>query len=81
MASFRAQLSPDEEKTLRRVAIDTLEPGDVREQDTKRLLTLGLIQQADGLLIPTERGLERLQIRRPPTGNAGRRLKRRRLPV
>jgi len=33
MASFRAHLSPNEETTLRRIAMGTLESKDVREAD------------------------------------------------
>jgi hypothetical protein len=82
MASFRAHLSPNEETTLRRIAIDVLELGDVREADAKRLMALGLIAAADGLLIPTSRGLQRIQIEKPPpTSHQGqRRLKVRKLP-
>ena len=83
MASFRAQLSPNEEATLRRIALDTLEPGDVREADAKRLTSLGLIQETDGLLLPTSRGLERLQIENPAAAGpqSQRRLKTRRVPL
>lgn len=82
MASFRACLSPHEEATLRRIALGILGPGDVREADAKRLTDLGLVQEVDGLMIPTSRGLERLDIEKPPmTKPEGqRRLKARRLP-
>ena len=83
MVSFRAHLSPNEGTTLRRVALDTLERGDVREADAKRLTALELIETTDGLLIPTGKGLERLQIEKPPSSKAPtrRRLKTRTLPV
>ena len=82
MASDRAHLSPNEETTLQRIALGTLEPGDVREADAKRLMTLGLIRVVDGLLIPTSRGLERIQIEKAPalTAPAKRRLRTRKLP-
>lgn len=81
MASFRAHLSPNEETTLRRIAIETLELADVRDEHAKRLMALGLVEAVDGLLIPTTRGLERLQIEKPPGERPqGRRLKFRRLP-
>jgi hypothetical protein len=81
MASFRAHLSPNEETTLRRIALDVLESDDVREADAKRLTALGLVKVVDGLLIPTTKGLERLQIETsPPSQPEGRRrLKGRRL--
>jgi hypothetical protein len=83
MASFRAHLSPNEETTLRRIATDTLEPSDVREADAKRLTALGLVETADGLLIATERGLQRVQHESPPPAKpqGQRRLKVRRLPL
>jgi hypothetical protein len=65
MASFRAHLSPNEQTTLRRIAIDALAPGEVREMDAKRLIALELIKEEDGLLVPTSRGLERLQLDNP----------------
>lgn len=79
---FRVHLSPNEETTLRRIATGILELGDVRQAEAERLITLGLVQTADRLLIPTGRGLELLQIEKPATAKpAGqRRLKRRRLP-
>jgi hypothetical protein len=82
MATFRAHLSRNEETTLRRVAIGTLGMSDVRVADAKRLVTLELVEVADGLLIPTSRGFERLRIeeRSPAKPQGQRRLKARRLP-
>jgi hypothetical protein len=82
MVSFRAHLSPNEETTLRRVAISTLEQDDIRDADAVRLKALGLIREADGLLIPTSSGLERLQIKPPPPSRppTGRRQKVRKSP-
>ena len=82
MASFRAYLSPNEETTLRRIAMGVLESKDVREADAKRLTALGLITETDGLVIPTAKGLERLSFAPPPPSRAPsqRRLKSRKLP-
>ena len=82
MASFR-RLSPNEETTLRRIAMGTLESKDVREADLRRLMALGLVKEASGLLIPTGRGLERLSFEEPPPARppGQRRLKSRRLPL
>ena len=60
MASFRAQLSPHEDSTLRRIAGGTASPEDFREADTKRLIALGLVQRVDGKLIATRAGAERI---------------------
>ena len=84
MASFRAYLSPNEDTTLRRIAAGTSDAADVREADVKRLVALGLVEEIDGLLTPTERGIERSQIQRPPQPPAPpgqRRLKPRKLPL
>ena len=82
MASFR-RLSPNEETTLRRIAMGTLESKDVREADVKRLTALGLIKAADRLLIPTGNGLQRLKLEEPAPPSrppSQRRVKPRRLP-
>src|SRR5262245_33367818 len=47
MASFRAQLSRNEETALRRIA-GSADPGELREADAKRLVTLGLVADDDG---------------------------------
>jgi hypothetical protein len=81
MASSRACLSPNEETTLRRIAMGMLESKDVRQADATRLTALALIKEVDGLLIPTSEGLARLKFespREPPPGPR-RRLKSRRL--
>ena len=82
MASFREHLTPNEKRTLRRIAIGTLEPSDLGEADAERLMALRLIKVTDGLLIPTRRGLERLEIENPSPWKQqrSRRLKARRLP-
>jgi hypothetical protein len=59
MATFRAELSPHEDATLRRIAAGTANPQEVREADTKRLIALGLVQKIDGKLIATKVGLDR----------------------
>ena len=66
MASFRAHLRPNEMTMLRRIATTALASGDVRETDTKRLIALELIKEEDGLLVPTRRGLERVQLANLP---------------
>jgi len=71
MASFLAHLSPNEETTLRRIATSALAPGDIRVADAKRLIMLDLIKEEDGLLIPTSRGLERLQLDNPSPSAIG----------
>jgi hypothetical protein len=57
MASFRAQLSPNEETTLCRIAAGTTDV--VREADAKRLIALGLVAEFEGKLTATKVGLER----------------------
>jgi hypothetical protein len=81
MATFRAQLSPNEETTLRRIATATSAPVDLRKADAKRLAALGLVHEVDGALVPTHRGLERVGLPQPPVETPPRRhrLKVRRL--
>ena len=83
MAGFRAQLSPNEQTTLQRIAPGTLKPGEVREADVDRLMALGLVEMKDGLLVLTGRGLERVQIDKSPPSKpqrGRRRLKSRQIP-
>ena len=86
MAGVRAQLSPSEETTFRRIALGILGPSDVREADAKRLTALGLILAVDSLLIPTRRGLKRIKMKSrrqepsPVEPPGQRRMKARRLP-
>jgi hypothetical protein len=53
-------LSPNEELTLRRVALGFADPKDLRASDLARLLTLALIEGDAGGLRVTRLGLRRL---------------------
>jgi hypothetical protein len=82
MASFRAQLSPNEETTLHRIVAGTAHQDDLREADVNRLIALGLAQEIDGQLTITKHGLERCsvvegEVLKPAVR---RRLKARKLP-
>ena len=59
MRGILAPLSPHEEITLRRVALGFGAPDRLPEQHVQRLETLGLVEQADGVLRLTELGLQR----------------------
>jgi hypothetical protein len=60
MASFRAQLSPNEETTLARIATGT-DLGALREADVRRLVALGLVHAIDGNLTVSESGMDRCE--------------------
>jgi len=83
MAGFGAYLSPKEQTTLRRIALGTLGPDEVREPHAQRLANLGLVREAGGVLIPTRNGLQRLEIEKLAHAKPERqrRLKRRKLPL
>jgi hypothetical protein len=54
-----AALSPNEETTLRRVALGVTEAATLSKLDVARLKTLGLIKESDGALALTSVGRER----------------------
>ena len=83
MASFRAHLSPNEETTLRRIAVGAADWDDIRDADVRRLVALGLVRVIDGDMVVTKHGFERCPgpAVAPPKPMARRHLKtRRRLP-
>ena len=59
MRGILAPLSPNEEITLRRVALGFGTADRLPEEHVRRLETLGLVEQADGSLRLTELGLQR----------------------
>jgi hypothetical protein len=57
----RILVSPDEEITLRRVALGIAKPQDLRAADLRHLFELNLVEHLGGLVILTERGRRRYQ--------------------
>ena len=52
----RILVSPDEEITLRRVALGIAKPQDLRAADLRHLFELNLVEHRGGWVILTERG-------------------------
>ena len=84
MANVRAQLSPNEATTLRRIAGGAANLEELRAGDVKRLIALGLAQRIDGKLVASRAGVDRLGLKtfttRQEQQGRRRRLKVRRLP-
>ena len=77
MASIRAQLSPREESTFRRIVLGVSGAEELRAEDVTRLAALGLIKAAGGQLTVTEGGM--LRYRDEPQPPVVRPLRPRRL--
>ena len=86
MANVRAQLSPNEETMLRRIAGAAANLEELRAADVKRLIALGLAQKIDGKLVASRAGVDRLTVglktftTRQEQQGRRRRLKVRRIP-
>jgi hypothetical protein len=83
MAGIRAQLSPKEEATLRRIVLGVSDDQELHVEDAMRLNALGLIRTVDGKSFVTEAGMNRyrdLSQQTAPKPPPRRRLKSRSLP-
>ena len=67
----RILVSPDEEITLRRVALGIAKPQDLRAADLRHLFELNLVEHRGGRVILTERGRHRYQSLPKATDKAG----------
>jgi hypothetical protein len=57
---LRAQLSPNEETALRKIAVGSMDRDDISPAHLKQLFALELIEARDGIWRLTERGAARL---------------------